>query len=285
MAVTTASESWTIFWQEFGPENEPHDRCYVPADGRSALDREWAFFANALPLGAHAIDLGCGAGIVARNLLGHRPDLQMTGIDWARVSAISHPRFAIRTPVNMEAMPFGDGSFDAAVSQFGIEYSDIVETARELARVLRPGAPFCFLTHHRDSAIVREGSMRRRALRELMSGHLKHAFLSGKAPGIAQQKARLRRQYPDEPMVALVSDYFHRNISHTRAERQAIWQKLSDDLDPEIALLRQMERSAKSPTELGMWLVPLLSRMTSVGASVVRCKSGEPIAWLVRGTR
>lgn len=285
MGVTTGPETWSTFWQEFGPENEPCDRCYVPGDGRGALDGAWARFANGLPPGAHIIDLGCGAGIVGRNLLNCRPDLEIAGVDWARVRAISHARLTIHTSVKMEALPFADRSFDAAVSQFGIEYGNIVETARELERVLKPGARFCFLIHHRDSEIVREGSMRRRALRELTSGQIKSAFLSGSAPGIDQQKRRLGTQYPHEPMVNLVSDYFHRNIARTRAGRQTIWQKLSGDLDPEIALLLQMERSSKSAAEMGAWLVPLLSGMTSVGASVVRRQSGEPIAWNVDGTR
>lgn len=285
MSVGVEPDAWSKFWQEFCPENERNEACYVPGDGRSALDRQWAYFANSLPRGAHVIDIGCGAGIVGRNLLSQRPDLQITGVDCASVPVRSQAHLTIHTQVNMEALPFGDCSFDAAVSQFGIEYGNIVDAAPELERVLKPGAPLCFLIHHRDSEIVREGSLRRRALEELMRGKVKDAFLEGDAAGIDQLKQPLGKKFPDEPMVKLVSDYFLRNIGRPREERQEVWQKLSDELDPEIWLLLQLERSAKSAAELDSWLVPLQSAMTSVGTSIVQRGSGEPIAWSVHGMR
>ncbi|MGQ0589749.1 MAG: class I SAM-dependent methyltransferase [Sphingosinicella sp.] len=217
--------------------------------------------------------------------MSHRNDLRITGVDLARVPVRNQAHLTIHAPVNMEALPFGDRGFDAAVSQFGIEYGNIVDTARELERVLIPGARFCFLVHHRDSEIVREGSARRLALRELTSGQIKSAFLSGSVKGVDQQHRHLKKLFPAEPMVKLVNDHFHHNIARTRAERQAVWRKLSDDLNPEIWLLLQLDRSAKSAAEMGSWLVPLLSTMTSVGASIVRRGSGEPIAWKLHGTR
>ena len=285
MPVTEGPEIWTKFWQEFSPENEPTDRCFVPGDGRGALDKLWAQFAADLPPDGRVIDLGCGGGVVGSTLLSHRPDLHISGVDWAHVPMPDNPNLTIHAPVRMEALPFDDHSFDAAVSQFGIEYGKIVKTVQELQRVLAVGAPFCFLVHHRDSEIVREGSMRRRALEELMAGQLKSAFLSGSAQGIEDQKRRLRQQFPAEPMVKLVSDYFHRNIARTPEEKQAIWQKLFDELGPEIALLHELDRSAKSATELDTWLVDLQSAMNSVSMSVVRQESGEPIAWHVQGER
>lgn len=279
------AENWSRFWLEFCPADKPHEQCYVPEDGRDAVDRHWAHFANDLPRGARAIDLGCGAGTVGRQLLSHRNDLRVAGVDWARVPAPSQDHLTIHTPVSMEALPFGGGSFDAAVSLFGIEYGDIAGTARELERVLKAGARFSFLVHHRESEIVREGGARRRALRQLISGEMKRAFLSGNAGGLDQQRQELARQFPGQPMVKLVSDHFRRNIACTRMERQTIWQKLADDLDPEISLLLQLERSAKSAAEMAAWLAPLLSIMNVIGVSVLRGRSGRPIAWHVHGIR
>ena len=278
-------ERWSSFWRELCREGKPQERCYVSGDGRDAVDRHWAHFAGCLPRGARVIDLGCGAGIVGRKLLGHRSDLQVTGVDWARVPTTSHANLDIHMSVSMESLPFGNSSFDAAVSLFGIEYGNIVATAAELARVSKPGALFSFLVHHRLSEIVREGGGRRRALRELTSGKMKSAFLSGSAVGIEQQRRDLRQRFPDEQMVGLVSDFFRRNIVRTRAERQRIWQKLADDLDLEISLLRALERSAKSEAEMAAWLAPLLSNLGLTSVSVLRRRSGEPIAWHVHGVR
>jgi SAM-dependent methyltransferase len=280
-------ESWTAFWQGFCPEKGPHERCSVPGDGRDTVDRHLARFASDLPPGAHVIDLGCGAGIVGRELLSRRSDLRVTGVDWADLPALRQANLAIHTRVRMESLPFGDNSFDAAVSLFGIEYGNIAETAGELGRVLRPGARFSFLLHHRESEIVRASGEQRMALKELISGQMRGAFLSGSAAGVDEQRRSLGRRFPNESMVGLVGNHFRRNIDRTRAERQAIWQKLADDLGPEISLLLQLERSAKSAAEIAVWLVPLLSTTTPFGRTDrmerLRRQIGGRPPWLFGG--
>jgi SAM-dependent methyltransferase len=276
---------WSAFWRDFGVESQPHERCYIPGDGRPVVDQHWADFANDLPQRAQVIDLGCGAGILGRLLLGCRRDLHVTGVDFAKVPAIFMPNLTIHPWVHMEDLPFGNGSFDAAVSLFGIEYGNMEDIARELGRVLKSGGHFRFLVHHHESEIVREGATRQRGLRELLSGKLKSAFLAGGMAGFDQQQQRLRSRFPDEPSVKLFSDHFRRNIEGTRAERQAMWQKMADDLEPELTLTMQMERSAKSAAQMGAWLVPLITIMKEVRVSVLRRRSGEPIAWSVGGVR
>lgn len=276
---------WSTFWQEFCLENETHERCHVPGDGRHVVDRHWAQFADSLPPGARVIDLGCGAGIVGRTLLGHRNDLHVSGVDWANVPIMSLANLTIHPWVSMEDLPFGNGCFDAAVSLFGIEYGNIEKSARQLERVLKPGARFSFLVHHRDSEILREGCARRTALRELISGRMKVAFLGGNSAGIGEQRRILKNQFPDEPVVRIISEHFLRNIESTRAERQAIWQKLANGFEPEIALLLHLERAAKSAAEMASWLAALLSTMRLVSVSVLRRLSGEPIAWSIGGVR
>jgi SAM-dependent methyltransferase len=274
-----------MFWRDFAPVGEVQERCFIPPDARHGVDLHWTDFADGLPLGAQVIDIACGAGIVGRKLLAARPDLRVTGIDWADVPIRHEVGLTLHPNVSMESLPFPDRSFDAAISLFGIEYGKITETARELERVLKPDALFSFLVHHRDSAIVREGSVRRKAVQELLSGKMRNAFLSGNDAGLVQQRQGFRARFPDTPTVNLVVDHLRRNVARTRAERHAIWHDVDDNLTPEAALLVHLERSAKSPAELGAWLEPLLSRMTSVSVSVQRVRSGQPIAWLVSGTR
>ncbi len=276
---------WTAFWQDFALENEIQERCYVPGDGRHVIDRHWAMFAAGLPSEAEVIDLGCGAGTVGRTLLDQRRDLHVTGVDWANVPIMSQANLTICPRTSMEALPFDACRFDAAVSLFGIEYAAIDRTARELERVLKPGARFSFVVHHRESEIVREGSMRRRALRELTSGKMKASFLAGNHTAITQQKQWLARQFPDEPMVMLVSDHYLRAIGRTRAERQGVWQDLAISLEPEIALLLCLEKAAKTANEMATWLAALLSAMRTVSVSTLRRASGEPITWDVSGNR
>jgi len=281
----TGPALWSTFWRDCTADNVPHERCYVPGDGRQVVDGHWALFADALPPGAHILDLACGAGIVGSTLLSRRSDLRVTGIDWAEVPAAPVPNLVIHPWVSMEELPFGDASFDAAVSLFGIEYGDLGRTARELERVLKAGAPFSFLVHHCDSEILREGGRRRRAVRDALSGKMKAAFLAGDRSAVDHQRQRLAAQFPGEPTVALLIDHFRRHLARTRAEREALWRKLQADFAPEIELLGHLERSAKSAADLGRWATALLSAMRLVSLSVLRRASGEPIAWAVNGIR
>lgn len=279
------STLWSAFWQEFCLENVPHERCHIPGPARAVVDRHWAHFAQSLGHGAQLIDLGCGAGILGRLLLGRRPDLRITGVDFADVPTPAVDNLTIHPWVSMEALPFDDECFDGAISLFGIEYGSIEKTARQLARVLKPGARFSFLLHHRESEIVCEGATRRRALRELLSGKMRAPFLAGRSADVDQNVGRLGQQFPGEPSIKLFSKYLRRNVARNRAERHVMWRHLLDGLNPEIALLALLQRSAKAAPEMGAWLVPLLSLMKGVSVSVLHTPSGQPIAWQVSGIR
>jgi SAM-dependent methyltransferase len=279
------SSQWSTYWRDFGEGDQQPERCHIPGDGGQVVDQHWARFAERLPLGAQVIDIGCGAGTVGRTLLRQRSDLFVTGVDFAEVPIDAFPHLTIHPWVSMEALPFGDSAFDAAVSLFGIEYGAIAQTARELAQVLKRGGRFSFVIHHCESEIAREGTTRVRGIRDVLSGKMKAAFLAGDGVRLDQQRLRLRSDYPGEPTVKLISDHFRRNIERTRAERLAIWQKLIDDVETEVALTAQMTRSAKSAAQMGSWLVPLLASMSALEVTVLRRESGEPIGWAVSGER
>jgi ubiquinone/menaquinone biosynthesis C-methylase UbiE len=284
-AGSASSNHWSIFWRDFGEGDQRPERCHIPGDGRQVVDRHWTLFANGLPRGAQVLDIGCGAGTVGRTLLDCRPDLFIDGVDFAQVPKATTPNLAIQQGIRMEALPFEAGSFDAAVSLFGIEYGNIAQTARELGRVLKRGACFTFIMHHAESEIAREGSARVFGIKDALSGKVKDAFLAGDVARMDQQRLRLGNQHPDEPTVKLLSDYFERTIGHAREERQAIWRKLEDDVAVELALTAYMVRCAKSAEQMGAWLAPLFVDMAAVEVSVLRRGSGEPIAWAVGGTR
>jgi SAM-dependent methyltransferase len=284
-AGSASSNHWSIFWRDFGEGDQQPGRCHIPGDGRQVVDRHWAQLAEGLGRDAQVLDIGCGAGTVGRTLLDCRSDLFVTGVDFAQVPIAVVPNLAIQQGIRMEAMPFEAGSFDAAVSLFGIEYGNIAQTARELGRVLKRGARFSFIMHHCDSEIAREGSARVFGIKDALSGKVKDAFLAGDVARMDQQRLRLVNQHPDEPTVKLLSDYFGRTIGQAREERQAIWRKLEHDVAVELALTAFMVRCAKSPEQMGAWLAPLFGIMAAVEISVLRRGSGEPIAWAVGGVR
>ena len=114
-------------------------------------------------------------------LLAARRDLRITGIDLARIPAPADRRIALLAETPMERLPLDGSCCDAAVSQFGFEYGDVRDAARELARVLVPGATFSFLVHHSQSAIMRQARARSTALDTLLGAAVENCFLSGDA--------------------------------------------------------------------------------------------------------
>jgi SAM-dependent methyltransferase len=122
------------WYEEFRPalsthESEALERLLGPGEGR-------------------CLDLGCGTGVALEPLrrLGWSvvgTDVSEDLLDVARERGLE----AVRTPA--EALPFDDGSFDAAVSIWThTDVDDFQAVLRELARVLRPRAPFVYIGAH-----------------------------------------------------------------------------------------------------------------------------------------
>jgi len=116
----------------------------------AAEDRMWWYRALHIRLRdvlgdvrGRVLDAGCGTGGLLAHLLADRPDLIRFGLEWdahAAVRARSKSGAAIvRGSVN--ALPFGDDSFDAAVSADVLCHAavDPAEALAELKRVLLPG--------------------------------------------------------------------------------------------------------------------------------------------------
>lgn len=109
--------------------------------------------------GEHLLDLGCGNGLMTAELSrAVRPDGQVTGLDPStemRASALAHckehPNVTFVEGL-AHAMPFGDATFDGAVSVQVFEYIDDMPAAlRELHRVLKPGGRLVIGGTHWDT--------------------------------------------------------------------------------------------------------------------------------------
>lgn len=96
------------------------------------------------------LDVACGSGDVCARLLKEDPNCRAVGADFcpemlalARAKCGGRAEFA---EADCRSLPFAGGSFDAATLSFGFRnFADRPACLREIARVLRPGAPLCVL--------------------------------------------------------------------------------------------------------------------------------------------
>jgi arsenite methyltransferase len=111
--------------------------------------------------GERVLDIGCGPGILAREMAGDvGPGGGVEGIDISEsMLALAGARCAGLDQVTLgpgtaEALPFADGRFDAAVAVQVLEYVPDVDTAlAEVFRVLRPGGRVVILDTDWDSTV------------------------------------------------------------------------------------------------------------------------------------
>ncbi len=108
-------------------------------------------FAGRVESGADVADLGCGPGHVARHL--HALGLSMLGIDLCPEMVARARELTPEVPFHvgdMLALDFADAAWGGAIafySLLNLVRVDVVPALREIARVLRPGAPLLVAVH------------------------------------------------------------------------------------------------------------------------------------------
>jgi SAM-dependent methyltransferase len=102
-----------------------------------------------LPNGARVLDVGCGDGTIASEIMTRRPDVQITGID-----VLVRPETKIEvTEFDGRTIPFGADSFDA------VTFVDVLHHTDDATRLLTEAARVA------SSAVV-------------IKDHLAHGFLA-----------------------------------------------------------------------------------------------------------
>jgi len=275
------ASAWTTFWEEQGPQS----RCLAAASPRvhQNLSDHWRSFAVSLKPATRVLDVGCGAGNVARAFAAQRCDLNVIGVDVADIEFCKQPRVELLAATAMESLPFARASFGAAVSQFGYEYARAEQAARELGRVLAGGARFSFLIHHAHSPISRSERIHNQALKALMGEALCSAFLSADRAALDWQMRLLARRFAGEEIIALVAKGLRTGVGGSLNERTRIWQAIVSAIAPDRTLSDALLRCCVAPEELDDWLAPLRPTFEISPPSVLT--AGEPLAWRIEGTR
>jgi len=156
------SETW--IWDRYWH----FDRIASCFDGAGATNYDesvaagWrAFFAD-LPAGADILDLCTGNGAAALIAAQAGRAARIVAVDQADIDppryvtrhAGAYAAIDFRGQTEVEALPFPDAGFDAAISQYGIEYSDLARSLPEAVRVLAPGGRIRFVVHAADGAVA-----------------------------------------------------------------------------------------------------------------------------------
>jgi Methylase involved in ubiquinone/menaquinone biosynthesis len=97
-------------------------------------------------VGGKVLDVGCGAGSVAKAVKRERPDLEVFGCDPSQSAlaiADASPEGVDFRLATAERLPFSDGELDFVWIFDVLEHvDDPAQVLREVARVLRPGGGF-----------------------------------------------------------------------------------------------------------------------------------------------
>jgi arsenite methyltransferase len=167
------------------------DRAYR---GRDAVRRRHANLAALDPAEGEAVlDIGCGTGILLRELFGcvgpsgtaHGIDPSEDMLSAARTACDGVKNVSIRR-ADAYNLPFEDDSFDAVVSVQVFEYlDDLPRALTQCRRVLKPGGRLVIGDWHWDSLVWQSGDPDRmdRVL-EAWDAHFADGAVPAKLPGL-----------------------------------------------------------------------------------------------------
>lgn len=163
MTGAKTQQAWNAFWVA---GSQSASGCLPNAKSFTGpAQAVWREAARPLPKRARVLDLATGDGIVLRTIRSGRSDLRLVGIDSASALPSAPKDVELRAGIRMERLPYGEDRFHLVTSQFGFEYGDTNQVAREIKRVLRSGSGFMLIAHHTAGPIVSHSLERRAALK------------------------------------------------------------------------------------------------------------------------
>ena len=295
--------AWDRFWS--------YDRLSSFGTGAGAgnysgpIAAGWERFFADLPGGARVLDLCTGNGAIAVMAVEAGDRLQVTGADLAAVrpaafvsgskASLAQIHFLANTAA--EHLPLEDAGFDAVVSQYGVEYSDLDRSLPEAVRMLAPGGRLRIATHAAEGGVAADT---KRAIADAdfllafiaLPASASAAFAAildverGRASGpLAAANAQTRyatfrdglkavaERVPTAADAAMLTAV-HRSLTDLFQQRQAhddaILQANIADLGTEVEAHRERERALLAAALSSDQVGALAARLAELGLAAIR---------------
>ncbi|KTF17888.1 class I SAM-dependent methyltransferase [Pseudoalteromonas sp. H105] len=145
---------WSEYWSQGYITSFGQD---IKANYSGKLKESWNKFSSLLDENASILDVGTGNGALIDLInTSRRHNFKFFAVDQANLKKeiIKNLPGTFLSNVNAEKLPFNDENFNAVISQFAIEYSDLKSSITECFRVLKKGGRYQFICHEENSDIV-----------------------------------------------------------------------------------------------------------------------------------
>ncbi len=161
--VKLNSKQWTNYWQK-GTLTTFHKKFENNYDGE--IKKHWNSIFKKLVVGSTVVDLATGNGALLYLLDNFAKKKSISfngyGIDFAEINKeimqeFNYCNVELRSLTLIEKTGLPKNSIDCAISQYGFEYANMIDSVKELDRILKPTATISFIMHTNDSQLIKEG--------------------------------------------------------------------------------------------------------------------------------
>ncbi len=285
----TETEAWNQYWAK-APEDS---RCIPGAPPRVTefLQKTWQHFFLGLPRNARVLDLATGSGAVLAQARDCRPDLVLTGVDYASLSK-SKGSIILLPNVHLESLPFADNSFAVVTSQFGLEYGTWPAAVKELNRIwVRKDGHLQLICHHSKGIIVAANRERLAAIEDILAGK---GLIHGALKVVRQRKKyalknrryldrlllKLHENHPDQPVVLEVAEQIADALTRPGSLKRLL--SLRKDLAMEEQRTKALLAAALTPQKAEILLQELSQNRTSMQMEILNVPNSDiPLAWKI----
>lgn len=293
---TLSQQAWTAFWSgAAGSQGGCLPRAHAT---QQTLRPVWQEFANELRPGSRVLDLATGNGAVLLQLAQCRRHLRLFGVDYS-TSLKKPPAGMVLKSASLERLPFKAGSFDAATSQFGIEYADVALAAAELGRVLKDDAKILFVVHHKGGILVADNGDRLAALRWSLDRELidrarrvanaRRTFPMPTPPEFLHAGLEARRAFPDDDSAEATAGAIFDTLQIGRAAGPDRTLEALDEIESrireEMILLASMQRAARDERGMEELRNALSDATIETTQPTALGPPGAPLAWALAGRK